>query len=154
MAVGVESTIVGCFEAPMLLRPGGLPREAIERVLGRALLQLPEDPATESTQPLAPGMLASHYAPRTPVRLEVTSVAPGDALLAFGSGLVGGVDAARTVMNLSARGDLAEAAANLFGHLRALDALGARGIAVMPVPHHGLGEAINDRLRRAAVPRQ
>jgi L-threonylcarbamoyladenylate synthase len=97
-------------------------------------------------------MLASHYAPRTPVRLDAASVAPGDALLAFGPGPVAGVDAARAVMNLSQRGDLAEAAANLFSHLRALDALGARGIAVMPVPHHGLGEAINDRLRRAAVP--
>jgi len=154
VAVGVESTIVGCFEAPMLLRPGGVPREAIERVLGCALVQPPEDPAADSTQPLAPGMLASHYAPRTPVRLDAASVAAGDALLAFGSSRVAGVDAARAVMNLSERGDLAEAAANLFGHLRALDALGARGIAVMPVPHHGLGEAINDRLRRAAVPRQ
>ena len=132
--------------------PAALPREAIERVLGCALVQPPADPATKPTQPLAPGMLASHYAPRTPVRLDATSVAPGDALLAFGAGPVAGVDAARAVMNLSERGDLAEAAANLFGHLRALDALGARGIAVMPVPHHGLGEAINDRLRRAAVP--
>jgi L-threonylcarbamoyladenylate synthase len=73
-------------------------------------------------------------------------------LLAFGSGMVAGIDAASFVMNLSERGDLTAAAANLFGHLRALDALGARAIAVMPVPHHGLGEAINDRLLRAAVP--
>ena len=78
----------------------------------------------------------------------------GEALLAFGSGAVQGIDAATAVMNLSARGDLAEAAANLFGYLRALDAGGARAIAVMPVPHHGLGEAINDRLRRAAVGRE
>jgi L-threonylcarbamoyladenylate synthase len=152
--VGVESTIVGCFEAPMLLRPGGVPREAIERVLGRPLVQPPEDPAGESGQPLAPGMLASHYAPRTPVYLESRAVGHGDALLAFGPDRVPGVDVARAVMNLSERGDLAEAAANLFGHLRALDAVGARAIQVMPVPSHGLGEAINDRLRRAAVPQQ
>jgi L-threonylcarbamoyladenylate synthase len=152
--VGVESTIVGCFEAPMLLRPGGVPREAIERVLGRPLVRPPEDPAGESGQPLAPGMLASHYAPRTPVRLNATSVEPGEALLAFGPDGVAGVDAAAALMNLSERGDLQEAAAHLFGHLRALDGSGARMIAVMPVPHDGLGEAINDRLRRAAVPQQ
>jgi L-threonylcarbamoyladenylate synthase len=150
--VGVESTIVGCFEAPMLLRPGGLPREAIERVLGRPLVQPPEDPAGESGQPLAPGMLASHYAPRTPVRLHATSVEPGEALLAFGPGQVAGMEAAIAVMNLSPGGDLQEAAANLFGYLRALDGRGARTIAVMPVPSYQLGEAINDRLRRAAVP--
>jgi L-threonylcarbamoyladenylate synthase len=97
-------------------------------------------------------MLASHYAPRTPVRLDAVDIAPGEALLAFGPDGVAGADAAAAVMNLSERGDLAEAAANLFGHLRALDGSGARGIAVMPVPQHGLGEAINDRLRRAAVP--
>jgi L-threonylcarbamoyladenylate synthase len=152
--VGVESTIVGCFDAPMLLRPGGVPRGEIERVLGRTLAQPPDDADHESDQPLAPGMLASHYAPRTKVRLNAGSVEAGEALLAFGSGSVLGVDAATIVMNLSARGDLAEAAANLFGYLRALDAKGARAIAVMPVPHHGLGEAINDRLRRAAVGRE
>jgi L-threonylcarbamoyladenylate synthase len=150
--VGVESTIVGCFEAPMLLRPGGVPRGEIERVLGRTLLQLPDDPDSNSDQPLAPGMLASHYAPRTPVRLNAERLEAGEALLAFGPHALSGIEAASDVMNLSARGDLNEAAANLFGHLRALDAKGARGIAVMPVPHHGLGEAINDRLRRAAVP--
>jgi L-threonylcarbamoyladenylate synthase len=98
-------------------------------------------------------MLASHYAPRTRVRLDAEEIAPGEALLAFGSNAVAGVDAAAAVMNLSAQADLNEAAANLFGYLRALDAIGARAIAVMPVPHHGLGEAINDRLRRAAVGR-
>jgi L-threonylcarbamoyladenylate synthase len=152
VSVGVESTIVGCFEAPMLLRPGGVPREAIERVLGRRLVQPPEDPVGESGQPLAPGMLASHYAPRTPVRLNAVGVEPGEALLAFGPGKVAGMDAAMAVMNLSTRGDLQEAAANLFGYLRALDGRGARAIAVMPVPYYQLGEAINDRLRRAAVP--
>jgi L-threonylcarbamoyladenylate synthase len=153
VAVGVESTIVGCFEAPMLLRPGGLPRQAIERVLGRALVQPPVDADHDSGQPLAPGMLASHYAPRTRVRLDAKRIEPGEALLAFGSDALPGVDAARAVMNLSVRGDLNEAAAHLFGYLRALDARGAHTIAVMPVPDHGLGEAINDRLRRAAIGR-
>jgi L-threonylcarbamoyladenylate synthase len=149
--VGVESTIVGCFEAPMLLRPGGVPRGEIERVLGRALAQPPDDMDSDSAQPLAPGMLASHYAPRTPVRLNADRVEDGETLLAFGPDAISGTAAA--VMNLSPHGDLAEAAANLFGYLRALDARGARAIAVMPIPHHGLGEAINDRLRRAAMGR-
>ena len=154
VAVGVESTIVGCFDEPMLLRPGGVPRGEIERVLGRALVQPPEDADNYTSQPLAPGMLASHYAPRTPVRLNAERIEAGEALLAFGPGAVPGADSATAVMNLSAQGDLNEAAANLFGYLRALDARGARAIAVMPVPHHGLGEAINDRLRRAAMGRK
>jgi L-threonylcarbamoyladenylate synthase len=160
VAVGVESTIVGCFETPMLLRPGGLPREDIERVLGRALVQAPRDAESDSGQPLAPGMLASHYAPRTRVRLNANSIEPGEALLAFGQEIdqefgqaIAGAEKAAAVMNLSAQGDLNEAAANLFGYLRALDAKAARTIAVMPIPNHGLGEAINDRLRRAAVGR-
>ncbi len=99
-------------------------------------------------------MLASHYAPHTRVRLDARRVEAGEALLAFGPDALPGVDAATAVMNLSLRGDLDEAAANLFGYLRALDAKGARTIAVMAVPHHGLGEAINDRLRRAAVERE
>jgi L-threonylcarbamoyladenylate synthase len=152
--VGVESTIVGCFDQPMLLRPGGLPRGKIERVLGRTLLQPPDDADYDTSQPLAPGMLASHYAPRTRVRLNAERIEAGEALLAFGSATVPGTNSATAVMNLSARGDLTEAAANLFGYLRALDTKGARTIAVMPVPHHGLGEAINDRLRRAAVGRE
>lgn len=153
VAVGVESTIVGCFEAPMLLRPGGLPREEIERVLGRALRQPPADAESDSGQPLAPGMLASHYAPRTRVRLNADSVEPGEALLAFGPRALPGADRALVAMNLSARSNLAEAAANLFGYLRSLDTANARAIAVMPIPNEGLGEAINDRLRRAAVGR-
>ena len=154
VAVGVESTIVGIFEQTMLLRPGGLPRADIERVLGQTLRQPPPDADGNGARPLAPGMLASHYAPRTRVRLDAMQLEPGEALLAFGSNVISGIDAAATVMNLSLRGDLTEAAANLFGHLRALDAQGAHGIAVMPIPDHGLGEAINDRLRRAAVGRQ
>jgi L-threonylcarbamoyladenylate synthase len=150
--VGVESTIVGCFEAPMLLRPGGVPRGEIERVLGRALAQPPDDMDSDSAQPPAPGMLASHYAPRTRVRLNADRVEEGETLLAFGPDTISGTAAA--VMNLSPHGDLAEAAANLFGYLRALDARDARAIAVMPIPHHGLGEAINDRLRRAAMGRE
>ena len=152
--VGVESTIVGCFDTPMLLRPGGAPRAAIERVIGHALARPPEDAETDTGQPLAPGMLASHYAPRTRVRLHAGRIEPGEALLAFGPDKISGVDSAVAVLNLSVSGDLNEAAANLFGHLRALDTSGARAIAVMPVPNEGLGEAINDRLRRAAVGRE
>jgi L-threonylcarbamoyladenylate synthase len=147
-AVGVESTIVSCLGEPVLLRPGGLPRGQIEDVLGRALAR----PQRSDHAPLAPGMLASHYAPRTPLRMNATSVAEGEALLAFGATLPPGAEAARAVFNLSARGDPVEAAANLFAHLRALDARGARRIAVMPIPVDGLGEAINDRLMRAAAP--
>jgi L-threonylcarbamoyladenylate synthase len=154
VAVGVESTIVGIFDAPVLLRPGGLPRADIERVLGHTLVQPPADADGDSGQPLAPGMLASHYAPRTKVRLNADRIEPGEALLAFGLGAISGIDEAAAVMNLSERGDLDEAAANLFGHLRALDTRAARAIAVMPIPEDGLGEAINDRLRRAAVGRE
>ena len=149
--LGVESTIIGCFDEPRLLRPGGVPRGEIERVLGHRLLQPTNDAASDAGQPLAPGMLASHYAPRTRVRLNAEKIEAGEALLAFGPGAMTGVDAATAMMNLSAQGDVNEAAANLFGYLRALDAKGARAIAVMPIPQHGLGEAINDRLRRAAV---
>jgi L-threonylcarbamoyladenylate synthase len=144
-SVGVESTIVSFLGVPTLLRPGGLPRDALERVLGYELA----DASASDETPLAPGMLASHYAPRTPVRLEAESVGPGEALLAFGPDAPG----AATTLNLSPAGDLVEAAANLFSHLRALDASGASGIAVMPIPNEDLGEAINDRLARAAAPR-
>jgi L-threonylcarbamoyladenylate synthase len=152
VSVGVESTIVGCLNTPMLLRPGGLPREDIERVLGEKLARVPEEAEADEIQPLAPGMLASHYAPRKPVRLNARQLDAGEALLAFGPRLIPVADKA-SVMNLSEAGDLVEAAANLFGYLRDLDAGGSRAIAVMPIPNEGLGEAINDRLRRAAVPR-
>ena len=137
----------------MLLRPGGVPREDIERVLGRALAQAPQEIDVDSAQPLAPGMLASHYAPRTRVRLDAERVVSGEALLAFGLHRLHGADHAAAIMNLSPKSDLDEAAANLFGYLRSLDAKGAKTIAVMPIPNEGLGEAINDRLRRAAVGR-
>jgi L-threonylcarbamoyladenylate synthase len=98
-------------------------------------------------------MLASHYAPRATVRLNARNVAAGEALLAFGPAPLPGAGTATAVMNLSQAGDLDEAATNLFGYLRALDAKGPRAIAVMEIPEEGLGEAINDRLRRAAVVR-
>jgi L-threonylcarbamoyladenylate synthase len=150
--VGLESTIVGCLDAPTLLRPGGLPRVDIERVLGRPLVD-PPGSSGDTDALLAPGMLTSHYAPRTRLRLDADRVDSGEALLAFGSKRIEGAENAKTALNLSERGDLIEAAANLFSHLRALDAAGATAIAAMPVPHRGLGEAINDRLRRAAAPR-
>src|SRR5439155_26761203 len=101
--------------------------------------------------PIAPGQFASHYAPRARLRLEARSVAVGEALLAFGAALPPGAEHAASVLNLSPGGDLIEAAANLFSHLRALDTTRASVIAVMPVPRVGLGEAINDRLKRAAT---
>jgi L-threonylcarbamoyladenylate synthase len=104
---------------------------------------------TDDTAPLAPGMISSHYAPRARVRLNALASEPGEALLAFGPA----APTAGPVLNLSARGDLVEAAANLFSHLRALDASGAQAIAVMTIPNAGLGEAINDRLARAAAPK-
>jgi len=157
--VGLESTIVAClgesfgepFGAPALLRPGGVARAMIEAVLGRPLADRRTGAASAHQAPRAPGMLASHYAPRTPLRLDAKSVEPGEALLAFGPALAVRAADAVKVLNLSARGDPIEAAANLFSPLRALDAAQAKAIAVMPIPHEGLGEAINDRLRRAAA---
>lgn len=147
--IGLESTIVGLAgRTPVLLRPGGLPRQAIEAVLG-VELGSPEEPSKVS----APGMLASHYAPNSELRLDVRVVRPGEALIAFGGALPENADAAVATIDLSPSGDLAEAAANLFSALRALDGKGAT-IAVMPIPGRGLGEAINDRLRRAAAPRR
>jgi len=146
-SVGIESTIVSFLDTPTLLRPGGLPREAIENVLGYELADA--EPIADNA-PLAPGMLSSHYAPRAAVRLNATDVRPGEVLLAFGDVVP---SATVKVLNLSASGDLVEAAANLFSHLRVLDASGSAGIAVMPIPNEDLGEAINDRLARAAAPR-
>jgi L-threonylcarbamoyladenylate synthase len=152
--VGVESAIVACLDGPVLLRPGGIARGQIEKVLGRALAEPTEPMASDEDEtPLAPGMLASHYAPRTRLRLDAKHVEPGEALLAFGPELPKGAEQTTAMLNLSRRGDPVEAAANLFSHLRALDGSGAKAIAVMPVPHAGLGEAINDRLLRAAAPR-
>lgn len=138
-AVGLESTIIGLTGAtPSLLRAGGLPTEAIEAALGHPLA------AADAAGITAPGQLSSHYAPRATLRLNAATAANGEVLLGFGP--VAGD------LNLSPASDLAEAAANLFDHLHQLDAL-SRPIAVAPVPDHGLGRAINDRLRRAAAPR-
>ncbi|HEX2134282.1 MAG TPA: L-threonylcarbamoyladenylate synthase [Microvirga sp.] len=148
-AVGVESTIVACLDGlPRLLRPGGVPREAIEQVLGHGIAL-----GSDGQAPLAPGMLASHYAPRARVRLVAESVRPGEAALLFAGARPAGLEGAAMALDLSASGDLAEAAARLFSYLRRLDAAGAASIAVTPIPEHGLGEAINDRLRRAAAER-
>lgn len=146
-AHGLESTVLDARgQTPVLLRPGAVTAETIEAVLGAPLLRLPYDKA----RPSAPGQLESHYAPRARVRLNATKVSPGEALLAFGPDLP---QAAGPVINLSPTGDLMEAAAKLFAALRALDETDAGTIAVMPIPEEGLGEAINDRLRRAAAPR-
>jgi L-threonylcarbamoyladenylate synthase len=148
--VGVESTIVACLGGtPRLLRPGGVPREAIEALIGMRLESGPEG----GGNPLAPGMLASHYAPRARVRLNATSIEAGEAVLQFGLGAPHGAETAHASLNLSKNGDLVEAAAHLFSSLRQLDASGAATIAVSPIPETGLGEAINDRLRRAAAER-
>jgi L-threonylcarbamoyladenylate synthase len=148
--IGVESTILSLLgDKPTLLRAGGVPRGEIEAMLGRPLALAGAD----DSAPRAPGMMTSHYAPATPVRLEATDLLPDEALLAFGMFRPSGIDKARAVLNLSPAGDPVEAAANLYRMLRELDALGPRCIAVAPVPEAGLGEAINDRLRRAAAPR-
>ncbi len=143
-AVGVESTIVGLAgDAPVLLRPGGLAAEEIEAVLGQPLAGRDlHDPLT------APGQLLSHYAPQARVRLNATLPRAGECYLGFGPYR----GARASDLSLSDSGDLAEAAANLFGHLHHLDAQ-AMPIAVAPIPETGLGVAINDRLRRAAAPR-
>jgi len=143
--MGIESSVIG-FDGtrPILLRPGAVPRSAIEKVLGPL-----SGAASGIVQ--APGMLASHYAPRAKLRLNATEVHPGEALLAFGPDVP---PRASFVHNLSPTSDLTEAAANLFHMLRSLDRTGAEVIAVMPIPDCELGEAINDRLERAAHPRE
>src|SRR5262249_4839532 len=118
--VGLESTIVACIGEPTLLRPGGLPRADIEHVLGHSLADNPIGSTDKDAAPLAPGQLASHYAPRTPLRLSVRTVGPGEALLAFGAPPPPGSDRAVSVLNLSPGADMIEAAANLFSYLRSL----------------------------------
>jgi L-threonylcarbamoyladenylate synthase len=141
--LGIESTVIAVLdEAPTLLRPGALSREAIELVLGKPLVA-----AKANHRGASPGQLATHYAPNTALRLGATSVAPDEALLAFGGDAPSG---ARATINLSASCNLEEAASKLFAALRELDQVGATAIAVMPIPARGLGEAINDRLQRAA----
>ena len=147
--VGVESSVVLCVDGlpATLLRPGGLATGDLDAALGRPLARAGSD----DEAPASPGMLASHYAPSIPVRLNASEIEQGEALLAFGPVLPDHAERASATLNLSRRGDMLEAAQNLFAHLRALDREGVRAIAVAPVPSEGLGEAINDRLRRAAT---
>jgi L-threonylcarbamoyladenylate synthase len=141
--VGLESTIVGLFDGPRLLRPGGVPAETIEATLGVALTK---ETITETGEAVsAPGQLLSHYAPKGTMRLNVIEPEPHEVHLGFGD--------IEGTMNLSAAGDMAEAAANLFRFMHDLDTQGAQAIAVAPIPMTGLGVAINDRLARAAAPR-
>ena len=139
-AVGVESTIVACAGRATLLRPGGLPAEAIEHCLGHPLAM----PAKTAT-PSAPGQFRSHYAPEAPLRMNAARREAGETLLGFGP--------VECDLNLSPSGDLTEAAENLFRHLRELDSTPTAKIAVSPIPKHGLGRAINDRLQKAAASR-
>jgi L-threonylcarbamoyladenylate synthase len=141
--VGVESSVVSFLDdGPKLLRHGGLPRAEIEAIIGGPLTV-----ETHAERPHAPGQLLSHYAPRAELRLNAEAPRPGEVYLGFGPLHAHGP------YTLSARGDLVEAAASLFGLLHEIDATGIARIAVAPIPHHGLGEAINDRLLRAAAPR-
>lgn len=143
-SVGVESTVVDVSgEQPVLLRPGGVARGELEAVVG-PLAAVGRDDTVRS-----PGQLASHYAPRRPVRLDAGDPAPDEAFLAFGDVPAGGAVSS----NLSPSGDLEEAARNLFAMLRELDRDDVRAIAVAPIPRDGLGEALNDRLARAAAER-
>ena len=145
-SLGLESTVVDVTgPSPVVLRLGGIARAALAGVLGRPVPFAGGEP----NRPASPGMLARHYAPQTPLRLDAREVRTGEALLAFGAAVP---RHAGVMLNLSRSGDLIEAAANLFAHLRHLDSLGAAGIAVMPIPQEGLGEAINDRLLRATRP--
>ncbi len=139
-AIGVESTIIGFDPDARLLRPGGLPLEIVNACLGHQV-RMPETRAL----PNAPGQLASHYAPRAKLRLDATERRAGELLLGFGD--------VECDLNLSPTGDLAEAAANLFSALHILDRKASGVIAVSPIPGHGLGLGINDRLKRAAAPR-
>jgi L-threonylcarbamoyladenylate synthase len=153
-AVGLESTVLDLSGAhPFLLRAGGVPVEAVEAVIGSVGRGITPAQAEAARGLRSPGLLVSHYAPVLPVRLGAVSLAADEALLAFGPALDGGV----VRWNLSETGDVVEAAARLFAGLRWLDSegrrLGASGIAAMAVPESGLGAAINDRLQRAAAPR-
>lgn len=150
-AVGVESTIIGLVGTPILLRPGGVPQEALEATLGCPLAIMPSE-AGGVEKPTAPGQLASHYAPDAPVRLNAMTPATREVWIGFGPAC----DAAD--LSLSRSGDLVEAAAALFHTLRLADEIASAkgksgGIAFAPIPETGLGRAINDRLRRAAAPR-
>ena len=143
---GLESTVVDASgDTILLLRPGAIPAEEIAALLGHPLARA----SAPASAPTSPGQLASHYAPNASLRLDAMEAHPGEALLAFGPA----APSHSMVINLSPSGNLVETAANLFAALRAFDAAGMAAVAVMPIPETGLGEAINDRLRRAAAPR-
>lgn len=147
--LGVESTIVKVDgDNVYLLRPGGIAAEDIESVIGKPLIRVGENTKIE-----APGMLKSHYAPNAKIRLNASNVLPENVIVTFGDTDVQGASVAKAQFNLSPTGDLKEAAHNLFDMLIMADKLGADVIAVSPIPNEGLGEAINDRLKRAAAPR-
>ena len=146
-SLGLESTIVALSDEPRLLRPGAISTDSIEELIGQELL-VPE----AGSGPTAPGMLASHYAPLVALRSNAHDVRAGESVLSFGHVRPAGIENAAAVVNLSPSGDLAEAAAGFFSALRTLDERGAP-IAVTPIPDRGLGQAINDRLRRASAPR-
>jgi len=146
---GLESTIVDCTQnIPRILRPGSITHEQLRAVVG-GIKDFEPQLLTEHDTPNAPGQLYKHYAPRTKLRLNATDVAPNEVLLAFGPEPPW-ARRAKFALNLSAAGDLAEAAHNLFSHLHILDACNASMIAVMKIPDEGLGIAMNDRLQRAA----
>ncbi|WP_455475784.1 L-threonylcarbamoyladenylate synthase [Bartonella sp. B17] len=148
--IGLESTIIKVLgDSVYLLRPGGLAAEDIENVTGKPLKRLDQWATIE-----APGMLKSHYAPNATVRLNVQKVKYGEALLAFGAKRSMGAENAVSVLNLSESGQLEEAASHLFQYMKQLDSLKVKSIAVEPIPSYGLGEAINDRLIRAAAPKE
>ena len=150
---GLESTIIDCTgDIARLLRPGGITRDALAAALAKANCNPQIDmaePLADSENPVAPGQLASHYAPNAPVRLMANTSAADEELIGFGA--VSG--AGKLALNLSPSADLVEAAANLFSMLHAVDTADIAKIAIAPIPDIGLGEAINDRLRRAAAPR-
>lgn len=147
--VGIESTIVRVAPDRLtLLRPGAVTAEELAAASGARV-----EMAGPGAAVAAPGMLASHYAPRARLHLDVEDCPDGAALIAFGDGHGRRRNGAASVLNLSPAGDLREAAANLYAHIKALDAAGARLICVEPIPQAGIGAAINDRLRRAAAPR-
>lgn len=147
---GVESTVVDATgERPIILRPGAITNEAISEITCIGSVP-PISTTVAAGKPTSPGQLESHYAPRSRVRLNATTIAAGERYLAFGPDIPTGV---APLANLSETGNLVEAAANLFAVLRQLDQLGGETIAVAPIPNTGIGEAINDRLRRAAAPR-
>ncbi|WP_419913625.1 L-threonylcarbamoyladenylate synthase [Hoeflea sp.] len=149
-AIGLESTIIKPTEKGVeLLRPGGLAASEIESVSGIRVARSAEaEPAIE-----APGMLRSHYAPGAHMRINARTAAAGDAVITFAGAALPGDEDASIILDLSPSGDLREAAANLFDYMKRADAAARGAIAVVPIPNKGLGEAINDRLERAAAPR-